>query len=48
MGPGIHIRYAKQVLGGLIRPNSTVLVKASRGMRLEELTAVLKDLTREE
>ena len=39
---------AKQVLGGLIRPNSTVLVKASRGMRLEELTAVLKDLTREE
>jgi hypothetical protein len=39
---------AKQVLGGLIRPNSTVLVKASRGMHLEELTAVLKDLTREE
>ena len=38
---------AKQVLPGLIRPESTFMVKASRGMHLEELTAVLKELTRE-
>ena len=39
---------AKAVLGQLVRPGSTILVKASRGMKLEELTARLLELTREE
>ena len=36
---------AKAVLSQVIRPDSTVLVKASRGMRLEEITAKLLELT---
>ncbi len=39
---------AKPILSKLIRPDSTILVKASRGMALEELTAALLDLTKEE
>ena len=35
------------MLRQVIRPDSTILVKASRGMALEELTARLKELTRE-
>lgn len=38
---------AKAVLPQVIRPDSTVLVKASRGMKLEELTARLLELTKE-
>lgn len=38
---------AKEVLGGVIKPDSTILVKASRGMALEELTARLLELTQE-
>jgi len=39
---------AKPVLPKVVRPDSTILVKASRGMALEELTAALLDLTQEE
>ena len=39
---------AKQVLEPLVRPNSTILVKASRGMAMEELVDHLKQLTTEE
>ncbi|NBI09411.1 UDP-N-acetylmuramoyl-tripeptide--D-alanyl-D-alanine ligase [Colidextribacter sp. OB.20] len=38
---------AKGVLPRVIRPDSTILVKASRGMKLEELTAKLLELTEE-
>ena len=38
---------AKVVLEELIRPNSTFLVKASRGMKLEDLTAFLLEHTKE-
>lgn len=38
---------AKGVLSQVVRPDCTVLVKASRGMRLEELTAKLLELTAE-
>lgn len=38
---------AKAILPQVVRPNSTILVKASRGMRLEELTARLLELTAE-
>ena len=38
---------AKAVLPQLIRPDITILVKASRGMKLEELTAKLLELTAE-
>lgn len=38
---------AESVLPQILRPDSTILVKASRGMRLEELTASLLKLTRE-
>lgn len=38
---------AKRVLQNVIKPHSTILVKASRGMHLEELTAQLKELTQE-
>ncbi len=38
---------AKAVLPQVVRPDCTVLVKASRGMRLEELTARLLELTAE-
>lgn len=38
---------AKAVLPQLVCPDSTVLVKASRGMKLEELTAQLLELTEE-
>lgn len=37
---------AKPVLDQLVRPGSTILVKASRGMELEELTAYLLSITR--
>ena len=46
----IHCRdreEAKAVLPQLIRPDSTILLKGSRGMRLEELTARLLELTKE-
>ena len=39
---------AETVLPQLIRPDSTFLLKASRGMKLEELTAKLMELTEEE
>ena len=38
---------AKATLAGLIRPDSTYLIKASRGMKLEELTEKLLELTEE-
>ena len=38
---------AKPVLDQLVRPGSTILVKASRGMELEELTAYLLSITPE-
>ncbi|MBR4099325.1 MAG: UDP-N-acetylmuramoyl-tripeptide--D-alanyl-D-alanine ligase [Clostridium sp.] len=38
---------AKVILKNIIRPNGTILVKASRGMRLEELTGELLALTKE-
>jgi UDP-N-acetylmuramoyl-tripeptide--D-alanyl-D-alanine ligase len=38
---------AKAVLPQIIKPDSTILVKASRGMKLEELTACLLELTQE-
>ena len=38
---------AKDVLPQVLRPDSTILVKASRGMKLEELTAKLLELTAE-
>lgn len=38
---------AKPLLAKLLRPNTTVLVKASRGMAFEELVDYLKDLTKE-
>ena len=38
---------AKVALEQVIRPDSTILVKASRGMKLEELTACLMELTKE-
>lgn len=40
-------REAKTVLEQVVRPDSTILVKASRGMKLEELTACLLELTKE-
>lgn len=36
----------RQVLPEIVKPNSTILVKASRGMKLEELTAKLIELTK--
>jgi len=38
---------AKAVLSQVVCPDSTVLVKASRGMKLEEITAKLLELTKE-
>lgn len=38
---------AKTVLSQVVRPDCTVLVKASRGMKLEEITAKLLELTAE-
>jgi len=38
---------AQVVLPQIVRPNSTILVKASRGMKLEEMTASLLKHTRE-
>lgn len=38
---------AKGVLSQVVRPDCTVLVKASRGMKLEEITARLLELTAE-
>jgi len=38
---------AKAVLDRIIKPDSTILVKASRGMKLEELTAYLVEHTQE-
>ena len=46
----IHCRSreeAKAVLSQVVCPDSTILVKASRGMKLEELTAQLLELTAE-
>ena len=39
---------AREILPGLIRPDSTILVKASRGMRMEELVDQLLELTPEQ
>ena len=39
---------ARELLPGLIRPDSTILVKASRGMRMEELVDQLLELTPEQ
>ena len=39
---------AKAVLPQVVRPDSTILLKASRGMKLEELTARLLELTAED
>jgi len=38
---------AKTVLSGLVRPDSTILVKASRGMAFEELVDYLKGITKD-
>jgi len=38
---------ARVILPQIVKPDSTILVKASRGMKLEELTAGLLELTRE-
>ena len=38
---------ARAVLPQVVRPDSTILLKASRGMKLEELTAKLLELTAE-
>ena len=38
---------AKALLPQLVRPDATFLVKASRGMELEELTGALLELTRD-
>lgn len=38
---------AKPILDCLVKPNSTVLVKASRGMAFEELVNYLKEITEE-
>ena len=38
---------AKPVLDGLVRPNATILVKASRGMAMEELVDYLLGITKE-
>lgn len=52
-GLGEHAYYcagkeeAKEVLGPLIQPGCTVLLKASRGMAFEELTDYVKGLTEE-
>ena len=46
----IHCRNREEagaVLSQVICPDSTILVKASRGMKLEELTAKLIELTGE-
>lgn len=40
-------REARTVLEQVVKPDSTILVKASRGMKLEELTACLMELTKE-
>ena len=38
---------AKPILAELVKPNSTILVKASRGMAFEELVDDLKRITKE-
>ena len=38
---------AEKILPKIVRPDSTILVKASRGMKLEELTGKLLKLTKE-
>ena len=38
---------AKAVLPEIVKPDSTILVKASRGMKMEELVARLVELTPE-
>ena len=38
---------AEEILPEIVRPDSTILVKASRGMKLEDLTARLMELTPE-
>ena len=38
---------AREILPEIIKPDSTILVKASRGMKMEELVARLIELTRE-
>ena len=43
----LSVEEAGAVLSQVICPDSTILVKASRGMKLEELTAKLIELTRE-
>ncbi|MCI5704167.1 UDP-N-acetylmuramoyl-tripeptide--D-alanyl-D-alanine ligase [Candidatus Pseudoscillospira sp. SGI.172] len=39
---------ALPVLAGLLRPGTTVLVKASRGMAFESITGYLKEITKEQ
>ena len=39
---------ARAILPKVLQPDCTVLVKASRGMKLEELTACLMELTQAE
>ncbi len=38
---------AKKILPQVVKPDSTILLKASRGMALEELTAYLVEITKE-
>ena len=38
---------AKAILPEIVKPDSTILVKASRGMKMEELVARLVELTPE-
>ena len=38
---------AKPVLDSVVRPHATILVKASRGMALEELVEYLLTITKE-
>ena len=39
---------ARTILPKVLTPDCTVLVKASRGMKMEELTAALMELTKAE
>lgn len=49
--PDCHLCAAKEeahaILDGVVRPNATILVKASRGMAFEELVDYLKSITKE-
>ena len=49
--PDCHLCATKEeahaILDGVVRPNATILVKASRGMAFEELVDYLKSITKE-